>query len=350
MEIFPFGRTADGRRVNRYRLTGSDGASVDVLNYGGIIQSLVVPDRRGRPADVVLGFETVADYEADADYLGALIGRWAGRISGAGFELGGVRRPLAANDGPNHLHGGLRGFNRQLWAAEDEGGALVLTRLSPDGEEGYPGALSVRVKISFDEHNRLTLEYEAEADADTVVSLTSHPYFNLSGAGSGDVLGQQLFIDAEAVAEIDAALIPTGRLLPVRGTAFDFNALRPIGQEFPAGGFDHYWALARTPEEQREAVARPYLKLPERPAARAVSPATGIELIVFTTEPGLQLYTSGGLHPHKGKGGASYAPCSGFCLEAQFWPNAVNQPAFPPAILKKGDAYRQITRYAFRKT
>ena len=344
MEMFPFGRTADGQEVQRYRLTGAGGAYVDVLNYGGVIQSLVVPDRGGRLVDVVLGFDSVAEYETDDAYIGALIGRWAGRISGAAFELNGHRRQLAANDGPNHLHGGRMGFNQRIWTASAEGETLVLSRLSPDGEEGYPGALAVKVRYCFDEENQLALEYEAECDRDTVVNLTNHSYFNLNGAGRGDILDHQLAIAADYIAEIDPRLIPTGRLLPVSGTPFDFNAARPVGQFINAavpqleygGGYDHYYVRSQV--------------TPGRPAAWAFSPDAGIRLDVFTTEPGLQFYTGNYLKRRAGKAGASYGPRSGFCLETQFWPDAPNQLAFPAAILKRGTRYRQTAAYKFGLT
>ena len=341
MEPFHFGRTADGQDVCRYRLTGVGGAYADILNYGGVIQSLVVPDRRGRLVDVVLGFDAVAEYEADDAYIGALVGRWAGRISGAAITLGGVRYPLAANDGPNHLHGGLKGFNRHVWEASVDHEALILSRFSPDGEEGYPGALAVKVKYSFDDRNQLTLEYEAESDRGTVVNLTSHSYFNLNGAGRGDILGHQLAVAADHIVEIDLRLIPTGRLLPIHGTPFDFNLPRSIGQAINAadpqlengGGYDHYYV--RSPAT------------PDRPMARVFSPETGLQLEVFTTEPGLQFYTANFLKPQAGKAGMSYGPRSGFCLETQLWPDAPNRPAFPAAILKNGDIYRQTTTYRF---
>ena len=341
MKAVPFGRTADGHEVSRYRLTGAGGAYADILNYGGVIQSLVTPDRRGRLVDVVLGFDTAAEYEADDAYIGALVGRWAGRISGAAFELGGVGYQLAANNGPNHLHGGLKGFNRQVWEASDDGDGLVLSRLSPDGEEGYPGALAVRVKYSFDDRNQLTLEYEAESDRDTVVNLTSHSYFNLNGAGRGDILDHRLTIAADHIAEIDSRLIPTGRLLPVQGTPFDFNTSQPVGRAIKAadpqlengGGYDHYYVRSQVTAD--------------RPAARVFCPETGIQLEIFTTEPGLQFYAANSLSRRAGKAGASYGPRSGFCLETQFWPDAPNQPAFPAAVLKKGLRYHQVTGFRF---
>ena len=341
MEAVHFGRTAEGQVVNRYRLAGRNGAYADILNYGGVIQSLTVSDRRGQLTDVVLGFATVAEYEADEAYIGALVGRWAGRISGAAFTLDGVEYTLAANDGPNHLHGGRRGFNRRLWDAAAENGSLVLSRLSPDGEEGYPGNLSVRVKYTFDDRNQLTLDYEAKSDRDTIVNLTSHQYFNLNGAGQDNILDHLLAVKADCIAEIDSALIPTGRLLAIHGTPFDFNTPRRIGQA-PAttdcrpangGGYDHYFVRSQD--------------RPDQPMATAFSPETGIRLEIFTTEPGLQFYTAEYLKECVGKGDNLYGPGSGFCLETQFWPDAVNQPAFPSAILRRGCSYRQITRYRF---
>ena len=336
----PFGATSDGRAVELWTLRAGDCAA-QVLTYGGILRSWTVP-APGGARDIVLGCETLADYERQDKYLGALVGRVANRIGGAAFELNGNRYPLAANNGPNCLHGGVRGFNQAVWRARTENGALVLTHVSPDGDEGFPGTLTAEVTCSLTEDGALTLDYRAESDADTLCSLTNHSYFNLLGHSAGSLEGQSIQIFADALTEADGNSTPTGRLLPVAGTPFDLRRPRDItaGLAMPhpqlelAGGYDHNFVLHR--QSWR----------PLALAARAQG--GGLCLDCLTTQPGLQFYTANFLDGTPGKGGAAYGPRSAFCLEAQGWPDAVHHPDFPTAVLPAGEVYRHTTVYRVR--
>jgi aldose 1-epimerase len=333
-----FGMTGTGEAVSAYRLTNSRGASAVLLDYGCTVQSLCVPDKTGVLTDVVLGFETVGEYEAHDAYLGALIGRFANRIGGAEFTLNGKRYELAKNDGENHLHGGLRGFDKFVWNTEIAGDALVFRRLSPDGEENYPGNLSLRVTYTLTEDNALTIVYEAETDADTLVNLTNHSYFRLGGA---DVLGHELQVFADAFTENDVSCLPTGRILPVAGTAFDFRTPKAIGRDIGADdeqlrrgrGYDHNFVLSDTAALKRAAVL--------------TCAESGIRMKVFTTLPGMQVYSANMLGARQGKPGQPLFPRGAVCLETQMFPNAPALPHFPSAVLKKGEHYHTITVYAF---
>ena len=341
-----FGKMADGKPIDLYTLTNSQGMRVAITNYGGVVVSIVVPDREGKPGDVVLGFDNLEGYLAKQPYFGALIGRYANRIGNARFKLGGVEYKLPANDGSNSLHGGTQGFDKRVWTAHEIPGqhpALQLTYFSADGEEGYPGNLHVKVVYSLSEDNALRIEYTATTDKDTVVNLTNHSYFNLSGAGSGDVLKHEMMINADRFTPIDGTLIPTGELRKVDGTPFDFRKPTPFGARIDADneqikfgkGYDHNFVLNRT---------GPSLSL----AARVTDPASGRVLEVLTTQPGIQLYTGnfldGSIH---GKGGKAYPRRSAFCLETQHFPDSPNKPAFPSAELKPGETYRETTVYKF---
>ncbi len=333
-----FGKTAAGREVGLFTLANGRGLSVEVLDFGCVIRAVWVPDRRGERVNVALGYDTLAEYEADDCYLGALVGRWANRISGACFELNGRKWPLPANLGPHHLHGGPGGFHRQLWRAEAADGKLFLSRTSPAGEEGYPGNLDVRVVYELTEDNELILSYEAESDEDTIINLTNHSYFNL--AGRGDILDHELSVAADFFSEVDGELIPTGRLLPVAGGPFDFRKPKAIGRDMGENdeqlikgrGYDHNFALR-----------------PERDCGQPIASAfaaNGIQLTVSTTLPGLQLYSGNFLTDRPGKAGQRIGPRSGFCLETQFFPDSVNQAGEKP-ILKKGALYQHRTTYGF---
>lgn len=336
----PFGTMPDGTQVELLGLE-CGALSCSIITYGGALQAFTVPDREGRPVDILLGFDTLEDYRRQDKYIGALIGRYANRIGNARFDLNGRRYELCANDGANHLHGGARGFDKKVWTVEElERDAAVLTLDSPDGEENYPGRLRVRVTYRLGEQG-LELDYEAQSDADTLCNLTNHSYFNLSGQDSGPVCDQTIQIFANFYTPTDGGSIPTGLFAPVEGTPMDLRAALPIGgridEDFEqlrlAGGYDHNWVL-HGPENE--------LKL----AARAISPRTGVVLETLTTLPGIQFYSGNyldGCVP--GKGGAPYAKRWGFCLETQFFPDSPNHPNFPSAVLKKGERYHQTTVY-----
>lgn len=333
----PFGMTADQREVGLWTIQAGRYAA-QVLTYGGILRSFTVPAGE-ETRDIVLGCETLAQYEAQDKYLGALVGRVANRIGGACFELNGKRYPLAANNGPNCLHGGVHGFNEAVWEAREENGALVLTHVSPDGEEGFPGRLDVRVTYTLTADGVLTMDYQAKSDANTLCNLTNHSYFNLLGHACGSLERQRIQVWADAITETDENSTPTGTLLSVEGTPFDLRQpvefLRGLAMEHPqltlGNGYDHNFVLCRQPRS------------PMRLAARVTG--GGLCLECFTTQPGLQLYTANYLDGTPGKGGASYGPRSAFCLETQAWPDAVHHPNFPSAVLSAGESYHHTTAY-----
>lgn len=342
-----FGDTLAGAPVQVFTLVNAQGATLRVLDYGGRITSLSVPDRRGVFGDVVLGFDTLADYLQDRAYMGALIGRYANRIAHGRFTLGGAAFELPCNAGPHHLHGGLRGFDKVVWQAEgfttEAGVGLVLSHTSPAGEEGYPGTLHARATYTLTDANALVCDYHATTDAPTPVSLTQHAYFNL--AGDGDILGHRVQINATHFTPTDADQIPTGAVCPVQDTPFDFTAPTPIGSRIDAAhpqlrfgeGYDHNFVLQHATPPPAEPVL----------AARVYAPATGRQMQVYTTAPGLQFYTGNRLGGQVGKRGAVYGPRTGFCLETQAFPDAPNQPAFPSAIVRPGQPYRSQTVFVF---
>ncbi|GGU76915.1 aldose 1-epimerase [Streptomyces filipinensis] len=318
----PFGTLSDGTAVHRWTLERA-GTRVEVLTYGGIVRSVQVPDREGRTADVVLGFAGLDGYLAHpGPYFGALAGRYANRIAGARFPLDGAVHTLEPNDGPNSLHGGARGFARRVWAAEPAGRHGVrLHRVSPHGEEGFPGRVEVSATYSLDAAGALRIAYEAVTDAPTVLNLTNHSYFNL--AGSGQAGGHHLRLAASRFTPVDADLIPTGVLQDVTGSRFDFRASRQVGS-----GYDHNFVLDKgvtgTPEE----------------VAELHDPVSGRTLTVATTEPGLQLYTADHLT-------APFAPGGGIALETQHFPDSPNRPRFPSTVLRPGEVFRSETVYGF---
>ena len=330
-----------------FTLRNRNGLEVAITNYGGTVMSLRVPDRFGRNADVVLGFDTAEEYRGRHPYFGALIGRFTNRIAKGRFSLDGHAYVLATNDGVNHLHGGASGFDRALWRVEPrqtaEGSALSLEHISADGDEAYPGALTANVVYTLTESNELRLDYTAVTDRPTVVNLTQHSYFNLAGHGHGDVLGHEVFIDADSFTPTDAGLIPTGEIRSVAGTPFDFREPATIGARINTHdpqlgfghGYDHNFVLK--PAQGRLRVA-----------ARVHHQASGRVLEVLTTEPGLQFYTGSRLDGSvKGKGGARYYRHAGLCLEAQHYPDSPNQPSFPSARLDRGERFESTTVFRF---
>jgi aldose 1-epimerase len=342
----PFGKTPAGEAVELFTLMRPGGPTVAITNYGGFIVSAVVPDRDGRMADVVLGYKDLDGYLGDTSFLGSLVGRYANRIAKGRFALGGASFTLATNDGPNHLHGGKVGFGKRLWAAKvtsgPEGDALELKLTSPDGDEGYPGTLEVTVVYSLTADG-LRMDYSATTDKPTIVNLTNHAYFNLAGEGSGDILGHELQVEADQFTPVDATLIPTGEKRPVAGTPLDFGKPTAIGariadpyEQLKLGrGYDHNFVLRGQDHTLRR-------------AARVVEPKSGRVLEVFTTEPGLQFYSGNFLSGSiVGKSGKAYGQRSGFCLEAQFFPDSPNRPEFESPVLKPGAKYTQTTIYRF---
>lgn len=327
--------------INLYTLTNENGMTAEITNYGGIVTSLKVPGKNGQPGDVVLGFDHFEPYTDNFSYFGTIVGRYCGRISGAAFSIDGKRYQLVANDGENHLHGGINGFNKKVWQAEilRDGNepAVKMTCLSIDGEEGYPGNLNVSVIFSIDGNNGLKIEYEASTDRATPVNLTHHGYFNLKDCGASNILDHELTIYTGQYAPSDDHLISTGTIEPVEGTPLDFRAPKKIGAQINElkGGYDHTFVLDKGKGE---------LKL----AAKVVEPVSGRVMEVLTTEPAIHLYTSNFLDGSIiGKYGAAYHSHAAFCLETHHIPDSVNNPQFPSTILEPGDTYKQTTVYRF---
>jgi aldose 1-epimerase len=345
VQVSEFGRTKDGDPVYRYILTNKKGVEADVISYGAALVSLRVPDRNGKIADVVLGYDSLDGYEQDKSFFGATIGRYGNRIAGGQFALNGALFHLPKNDGPNSLHGGTRGFNKRIWTGIDRSSAnaqiLELSYASQDGEEGYPGTLKVKVTYTLPaETNELRIDYSATTDKDTVVNLTNHSYFNLSGAMSQQILDHRLLLNAVKFTPVDTTLIPTGELRAVGGTPFDFTKPTAIGarinqedEQLKFGkGYDHNWVLERTENGG--------LQL----AAKVFEPATGRVLEVLTTEPAIQFYSGNFLDGTvRGKGGQLYGHRTGFCLETQHFPDSPNHQNFPTTVLKPGQSYRSTT-------
>ena len=342
----PFGAMPGGQIATLYTLRNARGSQVQITNYGGIVTALRVPDKNGARGDVVLGFETLDDYLKPGPYFGALIGRYANRIAKGRFALDGKTYQLATNNGPNHLHGGGRGFDKQLWKATPmmlaSGPALELTLFSPAAQESYPGNLNVRVRYTWENDDSLRIDYRAVTDAPTIINLTNHSYFNLKGAGLGDILNHEMRLDADRYTPIDSTSIPLDDLAPVAGTPFDFRAFRTIGERIGddntqlknGQGYDHNFVLNGEAGQLR-------------PAATVYEPTSGRELRAYTTEPGVQLYSGNFLNDVKGKYGRTYGRRSGFCLEMQHFPDSPNRPNFPSTTLRPGQTYRQTTIYRF---
>lgn len=341
-----FGETAEDIRVDLHTLTNGRGMKARITNYGGILVSLEVPDRHGRMDDIVLGYDDLESYERDTSYLGSTIGRYANRIAKGRFTLGDVSYQLAQNNGGNHLHGGERGFHKVVWAADeietDDGVGLRLNYVSRDGEEGYPGNLTVAVTHTLTDENELKIEYAATTDEATIINLTNHSYFNLAGQGAGTVLDHEVKINAARFTPIDSTFIPTGELREVSNTPFDFTRPTAIGarieDEFEqlifGGGYDHNFVL----DKQEGAFVL---------AVEVYEPMTGRVMQISTTEPGLQFYTGNFLEHLKGKGGRTYRKRDGLCLETQHFPDSPNKPDFPSVVLRPGARYTHTTVYKF---
>ena len=342
-----WGKLPSGERIDLYTLRNSKGIESTITNYGGRVVTLKAPDRHGRFEDIVLGFDNLDGYFAKNPYFGALVGRYANRIANAEFTIGLKTYSLARNDGPNSLHGGLKGFDKVAWKSKpvyvDEGPAVELTYLSPDGEESYPGNLTVTVRYTLTEKNELKIDYHATTDKETILNLTNHSYFNLAGQAAGSILDHLVVINADEFTPVNEHLIPTGERRKVAGTPFDFRKLEPIGkridekdQQLKYGiGFDHNYVLNKSHSGLF-------------PAARVTEPSTGRTVEVATTQPGLQFYTGNHLDgTARGKSGAVYGFRSGLCLETQHFPDSPHHPEFPSTELKPGQEYRGTTVFTF---
>ncbi len=336
----------NGKQVKLYTLTNSNGVTVTITNFGGRVVSLLVPDKNNKLTDVVSGYDSISSYRKSGEpFFGALIGRYGNRIGKGKFTLDGKEYQLQLNDGPNTLHGGTDGYYGKVWDAKQEGQKLELTYSSPDLEGGYPGKLDIKVVYTLTNDNALQIDYTATTDKTTVVNLTNHAYFNLSGEGSSTILDHELMIAADSITPVDSTLIPTGALLPVKGTSFDFNVAKAIGKDIElkeeqlkfGKGYDHNFALK--PNDRKT------------PVATLKSPVTGITMEVYTTEPGLQFYSGNFLtgESKDGKKGKSYPHRSALCLETQHFPDAPNHANFASTTLKPGQVYTTSTTYKFLK-
>ena len=344
----PFG-TADGQQIFLYTLTNASGMEVKITNYGGTITSLKAPDRNKKFADVVLGFDNLDQYTAKSNtgHFGALIGRYGNRIAKGVFQLNGHTYHVPVNDGPNSLHGGIRGFDRRVWRTKevstDQGPGLELRYTSADGEEGYPGKLEITVRYTLDDKNALHIDYSATTNKDTVVNLTNHTYFNLGGAGSGSILQEKLMLNADRFTPVDSTLIPTGKIQPVAGTSFDFRKAMEIGsrinqddEQLKFGrGYDHNFVLNHPGD--LSAIA-----------ARVEDPNSGRVLEVHTDQPGIQFYTGNFLDGSVSGIGGPFTHRSALCLETQHYPDSPNHPDFPSTILRAGQRFHSVTIFQFR--
>jgi len=341
-----YGKLSDGREIYQYTLTNKSGATLKVINYGAIVTSLTIPDRNGKFGDVILGYDSLQAYVDDKCFFGAIVGRYGNRIGKGKFKLDGKEYQVTVNEGENHLHGGKLGFNKVMWDArtmqDTAGSAIELTYVSTDGEEGYPGKVTLTVIYTLTDSNELKIEYKGTTDKTTVLNPTHHSYFNLSGSFNNTILDHVVMIDANAITPVDKSLIPTGKLLDVSKTPMDFRTPIAIGAHIDddfeqlkiAGGYDHNWVL-RNYDGKVRTVAEVY------------EPKSGRLMTVITDQPGIQFY-SGNFLDGTGKGkGVTYQKRSGLCLESQCYPDSPNKPEFPSATLKPGEEYHQITIYKF---
>jgi aldose 1-epimerase len=344
ISVAPFGNLKDGTPISLYTMTNGNGVTMKVMNYGGIIVSLMVPSKDGKPVDVILGYDSLAAYEKNNPFFGALVGRYGNRIGKGKFSLNGKEYSLVKNNNGNHLHGGTKGFDKVVWNIEEipaeNGVALKLSYLSKDMEEGYPGNLQTEVIYTLTDDNTVKFDYEATTDKKTIVNLTQHTYFNLNG-GKSDILSHEVVLNADYIVAIDKSLIPTGELKPVANTPFDFRTPAPIGARIDAKdqqiqfgkGYDHCWVI------NGEGL---------KPTATVYDPISGIEMAVHTTEPGVQFYTGNFLNGTiTGKNNVLYKQRTGFCLETQHFPDSPNQKNFPSVVLNPGETYTSQTTYKF---
>jgi aldose 1-epimerase len=343
-----FGTTKEGAAVEIYTITNRNGLTAKLTTYGATLTELLVPDKTGTPGNIVLGYDSIEPYLAGVPYFGCTVGRVGNRIAKGTFTLNGKTYKLATNNGPNHLHGGLKGFDKVVWKAEvwpsNDGQAVKFSYRSPDGEEGYPGNLEATVVYTLTDANELRIDYTATTDKATPVNLTNHSYFNLAGDGAGTILDHVLTIAADEMTPVDDTLIPTGKLAPVKGTVFDFTLPTAIGARIakvpiaPPIGYDHNYVLRKAESGG--------LTL----AARVTEPTSGRVMEVRTTEPGIQFYSGNFLDGTlKNRKGVPYEKHAAFCLETQHFPDSVNHPNFPSTILEPGQTYRTTTVYAFSK-
>ncbi len=350
-----FGTTKKGEEIRNYVMTNKKGMALTVSNYGALLISLAVPDKKGKCADVVLGLKTLEDYYKNSCFLGATVGRHANRIGGAKFTIDGTTYELAKNDnGVNNLHSGPIGYNKVFYDVEtyedEESVSVEFTRLSPDGEQGFPGNLDITVTYTLTDDNDLAIEYFADCDKPTVINLTNHTYFNLAGQASGSVLDQEVWINSHQITPTDKLLIPTGEIMDITGTAMDFQESKPLGRDINAdmeclkiaGGYDHNYVLDLDIEEEGEEMDL---------VAILYDPQSGRKMEVYTDLPGMQLYSGnfidGSKDPNKGKGGVEYKKRDGVCFETQFYPNSCNIPSFPTCVFREDEVYDYCTVYSF---
>jgi aldose 1-epimerase len=345
LEKTPFGKMPDGGEVELYTLTNRHGLSVRITNYGAIVTSVRTPDRDGRLGEITLGFDSLDEYLAGHPFFGAIAGRFANRIAAGRFTIDGVEYQLATNNGPNHLHGGNVGFDKKVWKAEpvkeSDRVGVKLSLVSPDGDEGYPGNLAVTVVYTLTDADELRIEYTAKTDKATPINLTNHAYWNLADGGKSSALGHRLTLNAEKYLPVDAGAIPTGELRAVKGTPMDFTRETSLGERIEQvggtpGGYDHCYVLNKPPGGEGLTLA-----------AKVVEPVSGRVMEVYTTEPGIQLYTANYMDGSLKSRGAVFKSRHAFCLEAQHFPDSINQPAFPSTLLKPGETYRQTTVHKF---
>jgi aldose 1-epimerase len=341
IDIKPMGRMPDGTQVDVYTLTNAHGLTAKIMTYGATLIAMETPDRQGKQANITLSLESLDAYLAGHPFFGSIAGRFANRIAKGRFTLDGAQYTLATNNGPNHLHGGLKGFDKAVWQArtqQDDGSVSVeFSHTSPDGDEGYPGKLTAKVVYSLTRDDRLVMDYTATCDKPTVVNLTNHTYWNLAGTQSGNILDHRLTLHADRYLPVDDTLIPLGKLEPVQGTPMDFTSPQAIGSRIALvkGGYDHCYVLQKKLGEE--------LSL----AARAEDPKSGRWMEVYTTQPAVQFYTGNFLDGTLKAYGAVYAKNYGFCLETQHYPDSPNRAQFPSTVLRPGETYRQTTVHQF---
>ncbi|HUZ18146.1 MAG TPA: aldose epimerase family protein [Spirochaetia bacterium] len=344
-----FGNLPDGREVLRFTFRNSNGVEVSVMNFGAIITSVRAPDREGKMAEITLGFDSLDGYAAKHPFFGATVGRYANRIGGASFDLDGKHYPLAANNGPNHLHGGLVGFDKRVWEAvpfsRGSQAGVRMSYVSPDGEEGYPGRLAAHATFSLNERNELDLRWEASTDAPTIINMTNHSYWNLAGSGQGLILGNEVTLHCDAYLPVDAGQIPTGEINEVAGTPFDFRTPKLVSRDMAkaGGGYDHCWVIR---QDAKSSVSGPGGR-PLYAAARVFEPKSGRGLELFASQPGVQFYTGNNITSVRGRSGLEYTKHSGLCLETQAFPDAVHHANFPPVVLRPGEQYDEIAKLYF---